>query len=69
MDKEEMYFEVMIGSSSCLCITDGEGTGVRICGEKQWGGGSTLYKWKLSKELAKDVLNNIFYVYPELNNG
>lgn len=33
------FFEVIVGPTSCLAIMDEGGSGLRICGGKQSGGG------------------------------
>lgn len=60
------YFEVMVGTSSCLAITDGDGTGLRICGGKQWGGATTKHKWEITESVAEDIINCLKNDFPSL---
>lgn len=60
---EKLYIEVM-GNS--LVLTDGDGTGIRVLGPKQWGGATTDQTWELTESAAKDFLGEIHHHYPHL---
>ena len=60
-----LFFEVHEGTSACLAIMD-KNTGLRVCGEKQWGGSRTTHKWEITETVAKDILGCLREEFPSL---
>jgi hypothetical protein len=45
----EVRVEVVSGvEGPCLCVSNEDGSGVRIAGPKPWGGGTTIHRFKVS---------------------